>query len=56
MHNILIKGKEELEMQKIWNWFCSVVYNYGMYGAGQHSYHGSYEANVPEMLQQSAKR
>lgn len=40
-------------MQKIWNWMCRVIYTYGKYSAGQPSYHGSYEASVPEMLQKT---
>ncbi len=37
-------------MQKIWEWLCRITYNYGKYGAMQPSYHGSYEAPVPEAL------
>lgn len=43
--------KEGSQMKKVWNWICHLVYSYGKYSAGQPSYHGSYEALVPMVLQ-----
>lgn len=40
-------------MTCIWTWICNLAYQCGSYGAGQPSYHGSYEADVPEALKNS---
>ena len=42
-------------MALIWNWLAALVYQYGVYGAGQPSYPSSYEADVPEVLRNSVK-
>lgn len=43
-------------MQKVWDWICHLVYSYGRHSAGQPSYHGLYEASVPQALQYKSVR
>lgn len=39
-------------MNRIWNWFAALVFDYGKYGAGQPSVHGGFEPEVPLALRQ----
>lgn len=38
------------------NWFAELLYHYGVLNAGALSFHGAFEAKVPESLHSQTKR
>ena len=52
-HSKAVEGG--VNMESVWAWLASLIYEYGKFGAGMASIHGGYEGAVPTALRELQK-